>query len=111
MPRVGDRVAEIGFDVCPVGHVDFFDGCLINTHNATGLRRPWKSASVTFPLCRELDACFRRRKLFAGVFLVEGGLAVPDQELLSLAMELRARAEEMLARAETFHDATRKRGG
>jgi hypothetical protein len=32
-------------------------------------------------------------------------LAVPDQELLSLAIELRARAEEMSARAETFHDA------
>jgi hypothetical protein len=30
---------------------------------------------------------------------------MPDQELLSLAMELRARAEEMSARAETFHDA------
>jgi hypothetical protein len=29
---------------------------------------------------------------------------MPDQELLSLAMELRARAEEMSARAETFHD-------
>lgn len=27
-----------------------------------------------------------------------------DQELQSLAMELHARAEEMLARAETFHD-------
>jgi hypothetical protein len=38
-------------------------------------------------------------------FIRLGGLAVPDQELLSLAMELRARAEEMLARAETFHDA------
>ena len=34
-----------------------------------------------------------------------GGLAVRDQELLSLAMELRARAEEMSGRAETFHDA------
>jgi hypothetical protein len=30
---------------------------------------------------------------------------VPDQVLLSLAMELRARAEEMSARAEIFHDA------
>ena len=28
-----------------------------------------------------------------------------DQSLLSLAMELRARAEEMSARAETFNDA------
>ncbi len=28
-----------------------------------------------------------------------------DQWLLSLAMELRARAEEISARAETFHDA------
>ena len=34
-----------------------------------------------------------------------GGFAVSDQLLLSLAMELRARAEEMSARAETFHDA------
>ena len=30
---------------------------------------------------------------------------MPDQELLSLAMELRARAEEISARAETFHEA------
>ena len=30
---------------------------------------------------------------------------MPDGELLSLAMELRARGEEMLARAETFRDA------
>ena len=30
---------------------------------------------------------------------------MPGQELLSLAMELRARAEEMSARAETFHNA------
>jgi hypothetical protein len=36
--------------------------------------------------------------------LVEGG-TVPDPELLSLAKDLRARAEEILARAETFHDA------
>jgi hypothetical protein len=43
--------------------------------------------------------------LRVGVFYSFRGLAVPDQELLSLAMELRARAEEMLARAETFHDA------
>ena len=34
-----------------------------------------------------------------------GGFAVSDQLLLSLAMELRARAEEMSARAETFSDA------
>jgi hypothetical protein len=33
------------------------------------------------------------------------GLAVQDQQLLSLAMELRARAQEIAARAETFHDA------
>jgi hypothetical protein len=30
---------------------------------------------------------------------------MPDQELLSLAIELRARAAEISARAETFHDA------
>jgi hypothetical protein len=29
---------------------------------------------------------------------------MPDQWLLSLAMDLRARAEEIAARAETFHD-------
>jgi hypothetical protein len=29
---------------------------------------------------------------------------VPDRELLSHAMELRARAGEVLVRAETFHD-------
>ena len=37
-------------------------------------------------------------------FFALGGV-VSDQWLLSLAMELRARAEEMSARAETFHDA------
>ena len=36
-------------------------------------------------------------------------LAVSDQSLLSLAMELRTRAEEMSARAETFHDADVRR--
>ena len=36
-------------------------------------------------------------------FFALGGV-VSDQWLLSLAMELRARAEEMSARAETFHD-------
>jgi hypothetical protein len=30
---------------------------------------------------------------------------MPDQWLLSLITELRARAEEILARADTFHDA------
>ena len=30
---------------------------------------------------------------------------MPDQWLLSLAMDLRARAEEIAARAETFQDA------
>jgi hypothetical protein len=30
---------------------------------------------------------------------------MPDPQLLLLAMDLRARAKEVLARAETFHDA------
>jgi hypothetical protein len=29
---------------------------------------------------------------------------MPDPQLLSMAMDLRARADELLARAETFHD-------
>jgi len=33
---------------------------------------------------------------------------MPDQKLLSLARELRARAEEVLARAETFHEVKAK---
>jgi len=37
-------------------------------------------------------------------FVANGGLAVSAQFLLSLAMELRAHAEQMSARAETFHD-------
>jgi hypothetical protein len=34
---------------------------------------------------------------------------MPDQKLLLLARELRARAEEVLARAETFQDAYARR--
>jgi hypothetical protein len=41
---------------------------------------------------------------FDPVFFWVEGVAVPDQELLSLAMESLARAEELLARAETFRD-------
>jgi hypothetical protein len=33
---------------------------------------------------------------------------MPDQRLLSLARDARARAEEILTRAETFHDAEAK---
>ena len=35
---------------------------------------------------------------------------MPDPQLLLQAMELRTRAEEILARAETFHDANAQRG-
>jgi hypothetical protein len=34
---------------------------------------------------------------------------MPDPQLLSLAMDMRARAKEVLARAETFHDADAQR--
>ena len=34
---------------------------------------------------------------------------MPDPQLSLLAMELRARAEEILARAETFHNADAQR--
>jgi hypothetical protein len=34
---------------------------------------------------------------------------MPDRELLLLAKDLRARAEELLARAETFHDTDAQR--
>jgi hypothetical protein len=33
---------------------------------------------------------------------------MPDQWLLSIVMDLRARAEEILARADSFHDAEAK---
>ena len=39
----------------------------------------------------------------AGV--LEGGNRMPDAEILSLARDLRARAKEISARAETFNDA------
>jgi hypothetical protein len=35
---------------------------------------------------------------------------MPDPQLLLLAMDLRARAEEILARAETFHNVDAQRG-
>jgi hypothetical protein len=34
---------------------------------------------------------------------------MPDPQLLLMAMDLRARAEEVLARAETFHNADAQR--
>ena len=40
----------------------------------------------------------------SGVFW-PGGHAMSDPKLLSLARDLRTRAEEISARAETFHDA------
>ena len=46
----------------------------------------------------------QRRTFFDPVFF-GGGLAVQKQELLSLVMELRARAEEISVRAETMQDA------
>jgi hypothetical protein len=38
------------------------------------------------------------------------GTAMPDQRLLALARECRERAEEILARAETFKDAGAREG-
>jgi hypothetical protein len=42
---------------------------------------------------------------FASVFWTR---AMPDRWLLSIVMDLRARAEEILARADSFHDAEAK---
>jgi hypothetical protein len=61
-------------------------------------------ATINFALRPNPTRAFNVECHSTRCFLVEGS-AVPDGELLSLAMELRARAEEMLARAETFHDA------
>jgi len=44
--------------------------------------------------------------IISSAFLVEG--VMPDQWLLSLITELRARAEEILTRADSFHDAEAK---
>jgi hypothetical protein len=62
-------------------------------HPASQTEKVW---NLTVPVSISRDISTAR--------LATGG-AMPDQKLLSLARELRARAQEVLAQAETYQDA------
>jgi hypothetical protein len=71
---------------------------------------PRASSASIWPLRREPGACLKVR-LAREVFIFGGasqagraGHSMPDVKLLSLASDLRARANEFLARAETMYD-------